>query len=427
MSGLDRRRAVVFIESNTSGTGLLFIRAAECMGYRPVLVTAQPAKYRFLSEPGGLDVMVVDRVDEQAVYDSVLLPLRATTEVGGITSSSEYHVATAAALAERMGLPGPDAHAVREARDKSIQRVRLAAAGLPGPHFRVADGVEEAVDAARAIGFPVVVKPTAESGSVGVRACADDDEVRHHAETLLSAAARARVLVESFVQGEEFSVEVFSGKVVGITRKHVGSLPCFVETGHDFPAQLPSALQRRLTDTVTAATRLLGLGWGPIHWELRVHRDSVVPIEVNPRLAGGFIPVLVRHALGVDLIRETLRLVLGDTPNVVPERRRYASIRFLLPPMAGTLRAVEGGCLGREQTCVVDLALYRSPGDALGLHGDFRDRVGHVIAVSDHPSGASAAAERARDCVRLVVEEQQPEMPSPYPERGLASSGTSYE
>jgi argininosuccinate lyase len=330
-------------------------------------------------------------------------------EVAGITSSSEYHVATAAELAARFGLPGPDAAAVRAARDKSHQRELLAAGGVPTPAFRVAASAPEAVWAAREIGLPVVVKPVGGSGSVGVRACATSVDVGRHAATLMSQAARTggdrRMLVESLVAGPEYSVEVFSGRVVGITRKHLGRPPAFVETGHDYPAAVPAALRAALGDAALRGTELLGLGWGPLHWELRVDGEGrAVPMEVNPRLAGGFIPVLVREAEGIDLIRETLRLVVGQAPALEPGRHRHASIRFLFAPGAGRFAAAEGVDEARAMAGVAEVALYRAPGDELAVEGDFRDRIGHVIACADGFDAACAAAERARDRVRIRVE-----------------------
>jgi biotin carboxylase len=211
------------------------------------------------------------------------------------------------------------------------------------------------------------------------------------------------VLVEAMVVGPEFSVEVFSGRVVGITRKHLGEPPFFVESGHDYPAPVSGELAATLADTVRRATSLLGLGWGPLHWELRVRDGVAFPIEVNPRLAGGFIPELVRHAQGIDLIRETLRLVVGETPEPEAARHRHASIRFLFAPRPGRLAAVEGMDAARAVEGVVDVALYRAVGEELTVEGDFRDRIGHVVACADESGAACEAAERGQGAVRFRV------------------------
>jgi biotin carboxylase len=420
VSGGERRRAVLFVESNTSGTGALFVHTARAIGYAPVLVTARPEKYAYLARPGAPEVVVVPRVDEDAVEALVRERFGGGEGVAGITSTSEYFVAAAAAAAARFGLPGPDAARVRAARDKSRQREVLAAAGVPVPAFRAVRSADEAVAAAREIGGPVVVKPVDGSGSVGVRACASPGEVREHAARLLAPPEGAggeapRALVEELVEGAEFSVELFSGRVVGVTRKHLGAPPFFVEAGHDYPADVPAADARALAETALRGTALLGLGWGPLHWELRLRDGQALPIEVNPRLAGGFIPELVRHAQGIDLIRETLRLVVGETPELEPARRRHASIRFLFAPGDGRLAAVQGVDEALDHPGVGDVSLYRSAGDELAVHGDFRDRIGHVIACADTPAAARAAAERARDTVRIVVDPAGPPAGSAAP------------
>lgn len=406
MSAAPERKALLFVESNTSGTGRLFARTARTMGFAPVLITTRPEKYAYLSEDGAPEVVVVPRIDEDELHALVDGRWGGAAGVAGITSSSEYFIATAAALAARFGLPGPRADAVRAARDKSRQREVLSAGGVPSPAFRAVSSASEAVAAARGIGFPVVVKPVDGSGSVGVRACAGEGEVEAHAAALLAPGGEgARVLVEGFVTGPEFSVEMFSGRVVGITRKHLGQPPFFVEAGHDYPASVPADVARALTGSATRGTELLGLGWGPLHWELRIDGDGrAVPMEVNPRLAGGFIPELVRHAQGIDLIRETLCLVVGRTPEITPVRRRHASIRFLFPPADGRLRSAEGMDDARGIEGVVDVALYRAVGDAIVVHGDFRDRIGHAMACADTFGAAADAAARARETVRLRME-----------------------
>lgn len=402
------RDAVLFIESNTSGTGRLFVRAAREMGLRPVLVTATPAKYAYLSEADAPEVIVLPRVDDAALDELVAARFGGGASVAGVTSSSEYWIATAAALAARLGLAGPDAAAVHAARDKSHQRRVLGARGVGVPAWRAVESVVDAGLAARDIGFPVVLKPVGGSGSVGVRACADAEEVESHAAALLASGDGGRVLVEELVEGAEFSVEMFSGRVVGITRKHLGAPPAFVEAGHDYPATLSAEDAAALEAAVVRGTELLGLGWGPLHWELRMRGGRAVVMEVNPRLAGGFIPELVRHAQGIDLIRQTLRLVLGLAPELAPSARRHASIRFLFAPGDGPLAMVRGLDDARALPGVVDASLYRAPGEVLEVRGDFRDRIGHVVAAGETEAESAAAAERGRNAIRVRVGQPAP-------------------
>ncbi|MDQ3758080.1 MAG: ATP-grasp domain-containing protein [Actinomycetota bacterium] len=395
---------LVLLESNTTGTGRLFARAAANLGHEPVLLAADPSRYPYAQEDD-IRTVVIDTSDE----DAVLAACNELGDVAGITSSSEYFIAPAARVAAALGLPGPDADAIGRCRDKEAQRNVLAEARVPIPRFAAASTPEEAVKAAEDIGLPVVLKPVAGSGSVGVRLCESADEVRAHAGALLATTVNergipipARLLVEELALGPECSAEVFSGRTVGVVRKHLGEAPWFVETGHDFPAPFPADDIHAVASCARDAAEALGLGFGPIHAELRLTSRGPRVIEVNPRLAGGNIPELVRHASGVDLVTEAVRLVVGGRPHLDATRRRHGALRFLLAPRAGTLHAVNGIEEAAAVDGVVEVRVTKQPGDALTRQGDFRDRIGHVLAVADDADAAAGAAEEAR--ARITVE-----------------------
>lgn len=401
-------RWLAFVESNTSGTGRLFARAAARQGLRPILLAADPARYRYV-EQDGLDALRVDTQDEQALIEACRR-LASAPGLAGVTSSSEYFIATAAVIASRLGLPGPSAEAIRACRDKHTQRLRLRAAGVGVPAFQAAGSADEAVAAAERIGYPVVVKPVDGSGSVGVRLCGDPGEVGAHAGALLAQQRNERglpvprrVLVEELAVGPEYSVEVFGDRVVGVTRKHLGEPPSFVEVGHDFPAVLAPDIERAIGQAARRALKALDLRWGPVHVELRLTPGGPAIIEVNPRLAGGYIPELVRLAVGVDLIGETIRLVAGRVPRLRKTAGRYASIRFILAAQDGVLVEVGGREVAEGMRGVEEVALYAPPGSLLRRSGDFRDRIGHVIACGDTPVGASTAAEQARRALQVRI------------------------
>lgn len=272
-------RLLLLIESNTTGTGRQFAQRAAAAGIEPVLLSADPGRYPYAAEDG-LRTVTVDTADPAALWSAVR-ELAEAAEIAGVLSSSEYFVATAAEVAARLGLPGPAADAVRACRNKTAQRRLLAGAGVPVPGFTEVGEVAEAVDAAARLGLPVVVKPVQGSGSVGVRLCASLGEVADHAGALLAAtvnerglAAPTRILVESYLTGREYSVEVVGHEAVVTVAKHVGPPPVFVETGHDLPAALPARRRDALTACAVAAVRALGLGWGAAHVELRLDGDT---------------------------------------------------------------------------------------------------------------------------------------------------------
>ncbi|WP_394838614.1 ATP-grasp domain-containing protein [Pendulispora rubella] len=401
------RPRIAFVESNTSGTGRLFLAAARELGFQPIMLTSAPERYPFLSAED-CDVVTLDTGDTAALVEVSRELSR--KGLAGVTSSSEYFVVAAARVAWQLGLPGPDPVALASCRDKHLQRQRLRAAGVAIPDFRAAETPEDAVRAAEAFGFPVIVKPVSGSGSVGVAACSSPEGVHAHAAALLGQAVNERgqpvprmVLVETIAQGPEYSVETFDRTVVGVTAKHLGSPPYFIEVGHDHPAPLHTVERDALARITRAALDALGLGFGPAHTEIRYTESGPAIIEVNPRLAGGFIPELVRLATGVDLVRNTVARIARQPAPCEPLHRRHASLRFLLPPAEGSLARIDGLEAAGRLRGVAEARMYGAVGSQLACRHDFRDRIGHVIATGATPEDAMATADRAREQVRLTV------------------------
>lgn len=408
---------LIFIESNTTGTGRLFARIAARQGFEPVLLTNDETRYRYVREDG-LRFIRTDTQDIEAVLDACH-DLMKERELAGVTSTSEYYIEMAGEVAGRLSLPGPDPRAIRVCRDKHAQRTRLQQAGVGIPKFVSVDSPEAAVEAAESLGLPVVVKPVSGSGSVGVKMCERLGEVQSQASLLLRQKQNerglplpGRILVEEMALGPEYSVEALGRRVIGITQKHLGPLPHFVEVGHDFPATLSNETESAINDTVVRALDAVGLGWGPSHCELRVTREGVKIIEINPRLAGGFIPELVRLAYGIDMISETIKLVVGHLPCLEKTKNACSSIRFIIPDKEGTLVRADNLDDAARLSGIVEARLYSSIGDVMPRHDDFRSRVGHVIAVANSAEAARAAANEAHGMIELVIEAESKGTPS---------------
>jgi S-sulfo-L-cysteine synthase (3-phospho-L-serine-dependent) len=383
---------LVLVESNTTGSGRLFCSCARQLSLRPVLLGRDPARYPYVAADG-----IDHRVTDTGSVAAVVAACRALGgPIVGVTSSSEYFIATAAEAARALGLPHPAPECVRACRDKYAQRVTLSAAGVSCPRFAAARTPAEAARAAARVGYPVVIKPASGTGSIAVRLCHTDAEVRAAVADALAAPDPAlppqdTVLVEEYLTGAEYSAELIDDQVVGVTGKLLGGEPYFVEIGHDFPAPVGDAQRSAIGALAVAAVRALGLGWGGAHVELRYSAaGELCVVEVNPRLAGGMIPRAVQEATGIDMIFHVVAAAAGR-----PEPLRYrsalaASIRFLIARDAGTLTGVRGVAEAMRLPGVVEVGITAQPGQQVVPRHSFRDRLGYVIA------SAAAHAEAAR-------------------------------
>ncbi len=398
-------KSFAFIESNTTGTGQLFVRRAQDRGFRVVFLTKDSSRYPFLNEH-----MVQALPAETSQVEDCILKLNTVRELAGVYSSSDYFVECAAATATHFGLPSNKPEDIANCRNKRKQIQRLSAAGISVPKTYAVSHIDEFQQYSADLVFPVIVKPVVSSGSIGVRLCNSVEACREHIADWLSVKTNERgqavdpsVLIQEYVTGDEFSVETFGDgdttNVVGITRKHKGQEPHFLEIGHDFPAQLTAQAETLIEDLTVSALEKLGIRFGPAHTEVRLSDRGPVLMEVNARLGGGMIPVLVERAYGIDLIDATIALYSENLPRLERQRDKGASIRFFVPSVSGQIVDLKlPKTRLAKHSSDAEAVFTREAGHAVELRGDFRDRIGHVLTVAETSieSGSDADSILAR-------------------------------
>jgi biotin carboxylase len=260
--------------------------------------------------------------------------------VGGIVTSSDYPgAAVAAALAERLGFPGPSPAAVLTSAHKYAARA-LQRATLPEatPRFELVDP-----EWRRGRGpppfFPCFVKPVKGSFSVLARRIEDEAELeafldqpaaREHMRAtlqiynrLLAAYTHLELdgswfLAEEVLRGKLVTVEGFAtdeeielyGVTDALVQPRTGSFLSFVH-----PSELPAGVQARMEDLTRRAIRALDLRRTPFNVELMFdeEKDQLSIVEVNPRMCGQFAD-LYDKVHGVHGYDVTLELALGGRP-----------------------------------------------------------------------------------------------------------------
>ncbi|WP_370906510.1 biotin carboxylase (plasmid) [Ensifer sp. WSM1721] len=387
------------VEAEPTGTGLLFVQAAQRLGLHPIKLSASPTRdnYSETIETIHIDTNNLDVLIRECSR------LRKTYDIAGITSPNEVVYATVGKLCEHFDLPGPSPASVERCCDKFAQRQLLAEAGIPVPAYRLAANTSEVERAAADIGLPVIVKPAVGRGSSGVRLCSNFDELAEHATSLLGWQSLPRILVEEFARGPYYSVEIMGNEVIGIGTGDFGPPPHFVYREFTYPAVLTDDKHERIADVSLGCLRALGLGWGPKNIELRWTELGPLVIEVNPRLAGSPTPELVQLAYGVDLATEHIKLVIGGEQNL---RRRYsqaAAVRFLVPDRDGTLNWIDGDSRAAAVSGVAEVKFYIEPKTSIVRKGDYRDSIGHVIAASPNNAQTMAALNHAVEAIHWSI------------------------
>lgn len=109
------------------------------------------------------------------------------------------------------------------ARNKQAAATVLRLNGLPVPDHHLAATADEALQQARDLGYPIVVKPFDRDGGEGVRAGLEDEAaVRVAFEEALKLSKR--VLIEKHVPGRDYRLQVVDGEVQGVLERVPGGV-----------------------------------------------------------------------------------------------------------------------------------------------------------------------------------------------------------
>ncbi|ESX84846.1 acetyl-CoA carboxylase biotin carboxylase subunit family protein [Mesorhizobium sp. LSHC412B00] len=394
------RRALILVEG-TRSNGPLYVQAAQRLGLHPITLSADPARYDYLAAEG-TEAIRVDTDNLDALIRECAR-LRATYDIAGITSATESFYATASKLCPHFDLPGPNPASIERCCDKFTQRQLLAEGGVPIPAYCVAANATEVESSAAEIGLPVILKPAVGSGSSGVRLCRSVEELAEHTAYLLGGKyiwrSSPRILVEEFAQGPNYGAELMGSEVIGTAAIDWGGPPHFVCRECTYPALLTDDEHRRIIDASLSCLRALDLGWGPTNIEFKWTKLGPVVIEVNPRLAGTPTPQLVQLAYGVDLITEHIKLVIGEEWDLRRSHSHTAVARNLIPDRDGILDWIDGDSRAAAVPGVAEVKFYVEPKTPILRNGNYRDKIGHVMASSPTLAQTEAVIQRAVDLI----------------------------
>ena len=278
---------------------------------------------------------------------------------------------------------------------------------VPSPWFFAVDTLEELRSHENDVTFPCIIKPTDNAGSHGVAKVHNFQELLDNYEYAHQCSRHGKVIVEEYLDGPEVSVEVMvvDGRVniLQITDKITTEAPHFVELGHTQPSQLPLATQDAIREVTIAACNAIGIDKGPAHVEMKVTQRGPVMIELGARMGGDNITThLVPLSTGIDMVGSTIKVALGEQPDIQPTLHCGSAIRYFQVPY-GTISAIENVEEAKGVPGVQQITFTKEVGEVSIPIQSSNDRIGYVIAQGATAEDAINVCEKAAKAIKIVI------------------------
>lgn len=377
------------------------IKKAKEMGYEVAVIDYNP---KAVGIPLADKFYNVSTIDPEGVFQAA----KDFKADGFLTLATDLPMRAVAYASERLGIPGVSQHTALLATDKGEMIKALKEQGVESPWYYIVDTLEELKETGKKITYPCIMKPTDNAASRGVALIHDYDELIQSYDYSKEQSHSGQVIIEEYMEGPEVSVEVLSyegnAHVLQITDKLTSSAPHFVEIGHNQPSQLEKGTKEKIHDVAVRAVKAIGIENGPAHVEIIVTENGPKIVELGARLGGDCITShLVFLSTGIDMVKETIKVLCGEEPDLVKKYEMGASIRFLTSETLGVFDHVDGKDDAREIDGVIEVSDIMSQGDLIESVRSSDDRVAYVIAQGKNVPTSSAIAEKARNMMTVIV------------------------
>ena len=330
------------------------------LGYDVVIVNNNP-------ETVSTDYDTADRLYFEPLYPEDVMHIIAVEKPVGVVVA--FGGQTAIKLTQYLDshgvqILGTSAESIDMAEDRERFDELLERYSIKRPQGRGVLGMDEALQAANELGYPVLLRPSYVIGGQNMVIAHNDEDVRTYMEVILSGKIENPVLVDQYLMGKELEVDVISdGTDVLIpgVMQHIERTG--VHSGDSIAVYPPFSIGDKMLGVIIDCSEKLALSLktrGLINIQYLIYQGELYVIEVNPR-ASRTVPYISK-VTGVPMVDLATRVMVGQSLKSLS----YGTGLYKQPPYV----AVKVPVFSFEKITDANAALspeMKSTGEVLGL------------------------------------------------------------
>ena len=331
----DRKKIIVLGSGpNRIGQGIEFdyscvhgvLAAKEC-GYETIMINCNPETVS--TDFDTADKLYFEPVFWEHIYDIIKheKPEGVIVQLGGQTALK------LAEKLERYGIKilGTSFNALDLAEDRGRFSKVLEKNNIPFPKYGVVESAEQALELAKDLGYPLLVRPSYVLGGQKMKIVINDDELEHHVVDIINEMGSNQILLDHFLGGaiEAEADAICDGKdvyIIGIMQ-HIE--PAGIHSGDSYAVLPPYNLGDFVIQQIEDITKKIAVELetvGLINIQFAIKDDKVYVIEANPR-ASRTVPFIAK-AYDEPYVNYATKVMLGDKKvkdfNFNPRKEGYA-------------------------------------------------------------------------------------------------------
>ncbi len=334
-SVVSNKKKIVVLGSgpNRIGQGIEFdyccvhgVMAAKEMGYETIMINCNPETVS--TDFDTADKLYFEPVFWEHIYDIILheKPEGVIVQLGGQTALK------LAEKLEKYGIKiiGTSFEALDLAEDRGRFSKVLEELEIPFPKYGIVESAEQALELAKDLGFPLLVRPSYVLGGQKMKIVINADELEHHVVDILRSMPNNQILLDHFLGGaiEAEADAICDGKDVYIIGVMQHIEPAGIHSGDSYAVLPPYNLGdliitqiEEIVQKIAIALKTVGL----INIQFAIKNDVVYVIEANPR-ASRTVP-FISKAYQEPYVNYAAKVMMGKKLkdfNFKPIKKGYA-------------------------------------------------------------------------------------------------------
>jgi len=284
--------------------------AIQNAGYEAVIINNNP-------ETVSTDFSTSDRLYfEPLFFEDVMNVIEQEKPIGVIVQFGGQTAINLAAPLEAAGVKilGSSLESIDQAEDRKKFEALLRGLDIAQPKGTTVTSVDEAVEAAASLGYPVLVRPSYVLGGRAMEIVYSDEELLSYMKVAVKINPEHPVLIDRYMLGKEAEVDaICDGETVLIPgiMEHIERAG--VHSGDSIavypPQSLSAEIKQQIVDITVKVAKALNVR-GLVNIQFVIHEEKVYVIEVNPR-SSRTVPFLSKIT-NIPMANVATRAILGD-------------------------------------------------------------------------------------------------------------------
>lgn len=331
----------------------------------------------------------INIIDKEAV-----LNLAKLLKIDGIMSFAvDPGVVTAAYVANELGLPSIPYSSALVLQDKGLFREFLKNNNFNVPVAKSYSKDNFSLEELTQFNWPVIVKPVDSAGSKGVTKVDKNEDIESAINDALLHSSSRKFIIEDFIEKKGFSSDSDCFSINGIMKFYSfnnqrfdkSATNPYAPSAYSWPSTISEKNQKKLKVELQRLVKLLDLGTSIYNIEVREGVDGTAYImEMTPRGGGNRLSELVKHATGVDLIKNAVKAAAGIDDLDVSQKdyNGYWAEVILHAPKSGYFEKVAIDESFNKKH-IVEFDLWVKDGDMVNEFNGANDALGTLILKFD--------------------------------------------